>query len=386
MPSTNHYKVNAVFDVIWGSILAIAGLILSKILFYQFPRLDQHKNKNPETMAIKSYPSLSIIIPARNEEENLNLLLEDLKRQSFSSFEIICVDDGSTDTTATVALSYQTKLIQIEEKPAGWNGKSYACYKGAKLATNDVLLFLDADVRLEEDALKRLLITYQDKKPCISVLPFHQTIKNYEQFSFFFNLVQLAGNGTTLKKPLDIGLFGPVILIQKDDYHKSGGHEAVKNSIVDDMSFGQHLKKLNIPFSLYLGDPSISYRMYRGGLQSLVQGWTKNMASGAKLLPPRLTLGLFIWITALLSVCINLIKHGLLLNLPLFLIYLWIYVIYAIVLRNLSQKIAQFKGWTSKFFIVPLSFFLLVFCHSLFKSLLNIDVIWKGRKMRTGQE
>jgi 4,4'-diaponeurosporenoate glycosyltransferase len=244
------------------------------VLFYHLPLLPGVRNK-PE-----NFPSISVIIPARNEEKSLLLLLKDLNAQSVPAFEIICVDDASEDATAQTALCFGVRLLSVHDKPKGWTGKSWACQKGAKAAKGDVLLFLDADVRLGKDGLRRLVQAYSDCGCIVSVQPYHQTEKSYEQFSLMFNLVQIAANGSALPKPVNIGLCGPVMLISQADYALAGGHKVARNSVIEDLALGMELKKAGIPYQLFMGDADISYRMYCGGLGSLLQGWVKNLASG----------------------------------------------------------------------------------------------------------
>jgi len=106
-------------------------------------RLDELKIVNDEDNLL---PSLSIIIPARNEAQVLPWLLNSLKDQAYSSFlEIIVVDDNSQDETSEIAKSVGVKVIEPAELPSGWLGKPHACHRGAKSALGEWLLFTDAD-------------------------------------------------------------------------------------------------------------------------------------------------------------------------------------------------------------------------------------------------
>ena len=96
---------------------------------------------------------LSVVLPVYNVERYLALCLETVRQQSMADIEIICVDDASTDATAQIALSHGVKLLSLTQKPAGWTGKTWACQSGADKAEGDLLLFLDADVRLQKDGL-----------------------------------------------------------------------------------------------------------------------------------------------------------------------------------------------------------------------------------------
>lgn len=107
--------------------LIILGSLSFCLLFWRMPALPflVEINHEPEEKEHVS-PAVTVIIPARNEEHNLALLLHDLSRQSTKPAEIICVDDQSADRTADVARSFSARLISVEKKPADWTGKSYA--------------------------------------------------------------------------------------------------------------------------------------------------------------------------------------------------------------------------------------------------------------------
>ena len=288
--------------MILNIIEVFAGLIISLLLFYRFPVLKKITD-------LKRPYKVSVIIPARNEEKNIPLLLQDLMKQTYSAYEIIGVDDCSVDNTAKIISSYGVSLLSIKDKPEDWTGKAWACEKGAESASGDLLLFLDADVRLQPLAISKLISTYVENQCVISVQPYHKTEKKYEQFSLFFNLIQIAANGTSsffkFKNP---GLYGPVILIDRDTYQGIGGHISAKSSIVDDLALGEKLTQKGFSFKLFLGENDISFRMYGDGFKKLLQGWTKNYATGALKTPPLLFLMVFLWITSCTSVFLFIIQ------------------------------------------------------------------------------
>ena len=113
-----------------------------------------------EVSAPRPTPTVSIIIPARNEEHNLPTLLRSLAAQSVKPHEIIVVDDGSTDRTAEVARQLGATVIASQPLPDGWRGKTWACHQGAQAATGELLLFVDADTWFEPDGLARVLSAY----------------------------------------------------------------------------------------------------------------------------------------------------------------------------------------------------------------------------------
>ncbi|WP_304223601.1 glycosyltransferase family A protein [Gracilinema caldarium] len=144
----------------------------------------------------------SVIIPARNEEQRLGPLLESLQNQTFTPYEVIVVDDGSTDETAVLARRFGCRVVQPAdtlsaaqlEAPGDprWTGKSAACYAGALEARGDLLVFFDADVTLAPDALE-YLACYSRPGSVLSVQPYHAMKRAYEQCSLYFNLVAILG-------------------------------------------------------------------------------------------------------------------------------------------------------------------------------------------------
>ena len=129
---------------------------------------------------LKSGPDIkiSVIIPVRNERHNISNLLSDIKNQTYAPHEVICVDDSSVDGTGDIVKEQGVVLIEAGELPEGWRGKPWACQQGAHIAKGDVLLFLDADVRLQGDALKVLASNYTKGTSCISVQPISQNKKD----------------------------------------------------------------------------------------------------------------------------------------------------------------------------------------------------------------
>lgn len=356
--------------------LVIAGLIASPLLFSRFSVLPRgHAEGRPL--------KVSVLIPARNEEHSLPLLLNDLSRQTYPVHEILCIDDDSTDRTGEVALSHGSKVISLREKPEGWIGKSWACQKGADAADGDLLLFLDADVRMGEDGVERIIYAYLDHGCVISVQPYHDVQETYEQFSMFFNIGQVAANGMGLPgKCRGLILFGPVILIRRSDYRKIGGHASIRERIVDDMALGERLRQNVIPYRLHLGDRKLSYRMYAGGFRDLYEGWMKNMAAGALKTPPLLFLLVFLWITSCTSVSLHFLFAAARMDMTGMAVYLLLYLVWIGELFRISRRIGNFAQWGILLYPVLLLFYIGVFLLSMVKRIFRLKVSWKGREIK----
>lgn len=359
----------------WTDLIPIAGLIIGFILFYRFPILTG-ENINPEP------DTISVIIPARNEQENLAALLKDLKNQTMPLDEVICVDDNSEDLTAEVAKSFNVVIISVQDKPEDWTGKAWACQVGANKAGGQLFLFLDADVRLHPDAVKKLVTAHQKYNSALSVQPYHQTRKPYEQLSLFFNLILIAANGVGLFFPVkNIGLFGPVILIDRVNYKSIGGHFSARDSIVDDLVLGENMRAHNIKYKLFLGGGLIAFRMYSSGLKQLIQGWTKNFATGAGKTPIGLMVMVILWMGTCIYAAYSLALSTINLIMPEIAIFLLLYLIIVLQLWRAAAQIGNFNKLTIMLYPLPLLFFLLMFLLSIYKKIFQRSAAWKGRKI-----
>ena len=355
--------------------IILIGLVFGLLLFLKHPSLSDDQR-------FLGNQNISVIIPARNEALNLPLILKDLQNQTFPIYEIICVDDQSEDDTGKIAESFGARLISIKEKPPGWSGKTWACQSGADLALGNYLLFLDADVRLSPDAIRKLSITQANRGCVISVQPFHVVSTIIEQLSLFFNLILIAANGIGLPmKRNSIGLFGPVIMMSKENYFTIGGYISVKNCIVEDLSLGKILDEHSIPYELFMGHETISFSMYRSGIIQLIEGWSKNFASGALKTPFHLLFMIFIWLTACTSAFLKLIFALTSLIPQAIIIYLIIYFLFVAELYYISKWIGSFRKIAIVFYPIPLAAFFSIFTFSVLLKLMGKPVRWKGRKI-----
>lgn len=362
--------------MILNLIVIAIGLVFSILLFYKFPVISKVKSTS-------SITKISIVIPARNEERTLPLLLKDLKKQDFQIHEIICVDDESEDNTEKIILDNEAILVSVQDKPKDWTGKSWACELGATRATGDLILFLDADVRLAKDSIGKLVSQYENEKCVISVQPYHHTEKNYEQLSLFFNIVQIAANGVCVPfKNKSVGLFGPVILIKKEDYKFIGTHDSVKKSIIEDVSLGQNLIKSGKKFKLFMGGDNVSFRMYGDGFKSLYEGWSKNFATGAMKTDFLILVMVFWWLTASASTFINVVYSCVDFNLKELVIYLALYIIWVVEIFRISIKTGKYMKWAVLIYPIPLLAFFVIFILSLIKKIFRLNTTWKQRKIK----
>lgn len=353
--------------------IVIAGLIIGPFLMMRLPKL---------VFREKCAVSVSVIIPARNEAHNITELIDQLNVQTLLPYEIICVDDGSEDETAFLAKKAGARLIEAGTHPQGWIGKTWASQVGAQAASGELLLFLDADVRLQAHALEALAWMQKQYDGVVSVQPFHKVSHFYEHFSMYFNIISVAATGAGMpflnKKT---GMFGPVVILPRSLYLEKGGHSEVRSRVLEDLFLGKIYAKQGIPVTLAAGAESISYRMYPEGLRALWDGWTKNFFSGAVSVSVLLLILCIIWVSALTSVAIGLIR-----DLASPTQYLWstlaIYGLCAAETAYLGRQTGNFRWPAYIFYPVFLAGFHIIFMASVIKHLVFRRVNWKGRTIR----
>lgn len=225
---------------------------------------------------------VSIIVPARNEVANLPRLLASLLSQGYPLYEIIVVDDASTDGTATLVQNYSNKgvrLIRTDGPPQGWTGKNHACWIGASNALYPWLLFVDADIELAPLALHSTMsFAYQQNVRALSLFP-HQHCETFWERSllpFAYQQYFVGINAQAVqRKHGPILANGQYFLIDRDAYRQVGGHAKNAASIVDDVALATSLKQYGITALTCRGETLVSVRMYTN-LRQIANGFGKN--------------------------------------------------------------------------------------------------------------
>lgn len=353
--------------------IIICGLFAALFLFYKFPVLKDLKTEKKL--------SISVIIPCRNEEKNLIELLLALKHQTYAIKEIICVNDQSEDDTEKIIKESGVTLVNALNRPENWNGKPWALQQGAEKASGDILLFLDADVKLERNALETLA-AYYNKYGRFSVQPYHKVKKPYESLALFFNMIAVGGTGITFFKPITKGMFGPVFMTDKKTYFEQKGHEKVSGSVLEDFELGKYYKKNNVQYSLFLGNKNIAFRMYPEGIQSQWEGFTKNFASGAASAGFLITFALIFYISSLFSVPILFLRtlgYG---NVFFTVFSIISYIIFSAHILYCAKKLGSFNIFFAILYPIPLLWFTLIFVNSLLRKFVFKKVKWKGRNIK----
>jgi cellulose synthase/poly-beta-1,6-N-acetylglucosamine synthase-like glycosyltransferase len=242
-------------------------LIYTIISFRRLPKLE---SMNQQDAITDKYPKVSVILPARNEEKYIAKCLDSLLKQSYPNFEIVAINDSSSDRTDEIIQrchilnSKVVVAINAEPKPEeGWIGKNWACYQGYLNSTGEILLFTDADtvhsistissavtylIKQNLDALTAIPRILSEKDICIKItLPLLWTL-SYTKYS------ALRANNPKNKMGF---FFGSFFIITRRTYEAVGTHKAVKSEIVEDGALGRKVKEEEFKLKVVRGERNV---------------------------------------------------------------------------------------------------------------------------------
>ena len=277
-----------VYQIIIAGILVI--FLINLILNLRSLRIPDRNSKVPQPA-----PLISVLVPARNEDENIRTCLESLQQQDYPNFEILVLDDNSMDSTAAIANEMASRDSRInlyfgEPLSDDWAGKCFACYQLAQKAKGDWLLFVDADTTHEPHMLRSVLaLAMELKTSLLSGFPRQLATSFLEKVImpvFYFILLGWLPlwwlhRSKTPKPSMAIGQF---FFFSKDEYWRSGGHEAVKSKIVEDVWMGIEVSRKGGRHMAVDLSSVVSCRMYRG-IGSIWRGLGKSIYSIAAMAP-----------------------------------------------------------------------------------------------------
>lgn len=232
--------------------------------------------------------TVSVLIPARNEEENIRACISSVLNQSYLPFEIIILNDNSTDNTGEIISAFSSdKIISLKGKklPEGWVGKNFACHQLQNEAKGDYLLFIDADTILEKDCIASALhFAEKNNTGLLSVMPYEESVSFWEKtvipMLYFALMVFLPIPliERSVRKEFAVGN-GQFMLFRRKCYDKIGGHESLKNRIVEDVWLAKRVKELKEKLIFADGTDIIKCRMYKNSFE-VWNGFSKNFFAG----------------------------------------------------------------------------------------------------------
>ncbi|MGC2272509.1 MAG: glycosyltransferase family 2 protein [Candidatus Sulfotelmatobacter sp.] len=237
------------------------------------------------TEKVPGQPAVSVIVPARNEEACLGACLQSLTVQNGVAFEIIVVDDHSTDRTREIASSFSSdrvRLVEAGRLPEGWTGKNNAVAAGARTARGPWLLFTDADtIHLPGSLARSLDQARRHDAALLSYSPEQIVGTFWEKVVMPVIFAELAASFRPSQvsdpKSPAAAANGQYILIAREAYDAVGGHAAVAGDLLEDVALARAVKRSGRKIFFRYGGYAVRARMYRSFAQ-LREGWTKNLA------------------------------------------------------------------------------------------------------------
>ena len=257
--------------------------------FLTLPRLTSRK-PNLSEASIESGIFVSIIVPARNESATIARLIRSILGTTYWPFEVVVVDDRSTDDTASVAQSLaddRVRVIRGEELPDGWYGKPWACYQGYRAAKGDLLLFTDADTQHSPALLGHAVgALIHQEAGLVTISPLQRCITFWErvimpQIWFLLALRYHPPAVNRARRERDVIANGQFILVSREAYVKAGTHAAVKYEVAEDLALAQTFLRQGLKLHFAFAERLMETRMYQN-LPQLIEGWSKNIYLGGR--------------------------------------------------------------------------------------------------------
>ena len=396
-----HWIAGTILALAWFSRIVDAAIGMPSVADISKPEW----NRNSVTPA--GNPRVSIIVPARNEEEDIEQSLTSLLELDYDNYEVIAVNDRSTDRTGEIMervanrvslrdprFSQRTRemghpaheggcpllrVIHHRELPVGWLGKTHAMWTATNEAKGDWLLFTDADVLFKPDSLRRAL-AYAEAERADHVVLFPQMIMKgpgeYMMIAFFQTMFMFGHRPWKVADPksrdhMGVGAFN---LIRRNVYESIGSYRALRMEVLDDMKLGKVVKNAGFAQRNVFGGDLISIRWARGA-RGVVDNLTKNFFAVLSFNWPR-TL-----ISAFGLAFLNLMPFA-----GVWLARGWARLPYGIALGSMFLIYAG-MSWRSKvpayyFLLHPVSSVLFVYTllRSMFLTLRNDGIVWRGTK------
>jgi len=247
-------------------------------------------------------PLISACVPARNEERNIRACVESILAQDYPNFEVIILEDRSTDATGEILRSLaaqndKLKVINGSDLPKGWAGKPHALFQASKAARGEWLCFVDADTVLSPTTLSACYAkAIETDAAMFTIMTFQIMGSFWEKVVMPIVMTALSVGFSPRKvndpKSRDAIANGQFILIKRSVYDAIGGHESVKDQIVEDKAISEQVKWNGYRLIVANGYSIVKTRMYTS-LPEMWEGWTKNIYLGLSDRPSLMLLGAF---------------------------------------------------------------------------------------------
>jgi chlorobactene glucosyltransferase len=375
------------------------GIVITWILHAQVGMqivVDAHPDL-PEDSQPELAPLISVIIPVRNEQRNIQRCIQALLSQTYPDFEIIVVDDHSTDTTPLILADLmracsRLRVIHGADLPPGWTGKPHALVQGAAAAQGKLLCFMDADTFAQPGLLwSTYRMAVHSHADMFSILTDQELGSFWERVVLPLVFLGLsfgfpAERVNDPSKP-DAIANGQFILIKRAVYEHVGGHKAVKDRIDEDKAIAVVVKRAGYRLVVADGRKAATTRMYTS-LAEMWEGWTKNIYLGLRDRPGLLLFGVLIGLVVSIVLPVWLVGSLLWLSISgewsawvvaAEAIGLWAYLLWKRVQACRAFGIAGGYAFT---FPLGALIFTGMMIASAYDVLSGRGVVWKGRRYR----
>jgi len=359
-------------------VLLYQGVAL--LFAFQMPRLDPAP---PTAGSPRTRPRVSVVIAARNEEEDLPTTLDCLLGQDYPGLEILVVEDGSTDRTAEVidARSPRVQRVNPPPLPVGWTGKNWACWTGAQRATGDWILFEDADVRTDTATVRTVMEWAETEHADLATIGPAVEMKGFWErvvLPFYIQVVLTYFRTPRVNRPRSRSAManGQFWLTPRKVYFEVGGHEAVRSVVLEDVAIARRYRAAGKTLRVAWAPTLAATRMYRSRPE-MFEGLLKNI-HGVEFSAPRLVFflvalgGLFLLPLALLP--FGLYTNDLGLTLLGAFLYVALFGKHVVFSRTLGAPAAY-----GLLYPVSVGYYLVLVATSLGRGLRHKPIGWKGR-------
>lgn len=267
--------------------LALLSMCLTALVGRDIERTLKIPTFGPTTLI--DHAEVSVLVPARNEAHRIGRLLEGLHHQQSRSFHVTVLDDHSDDGTADFVRAWQpqfadVRVVEGAALPAGWSGKCWACWQASRTSSAPWLLFLDADTAPQPGLIAALVARAEERHlDLLTLIPLVETKSFWERLLIppFGALIQIVFPPASVNNPRSrIAMAnGPCILVRRDVYEATGGHGAVRASILEDVDLGQLIKHAGYRIELAAAPDLLHVRLYTR-FAEISEGLQKNAWAG----------------------------------------------------------------------------------------------------------
>jgi len=371
---------------LWSVVLlgsAAVGVLLFQglaILFAsQMPRLDPA----PADTTPRACPTISVVVAARNEEDDLPHTLDTLLAQDYPQLEIVVVENGSTDHTRAVidARAPRVRRVDPPPLPPGWVGKNWACWTGAQATSGEWLLFLDADVSTHPAAVRTTWAWAEQEQADLTTLGPRIEMKGFWErvvLPFYIQMVLTYFRAPHVNRPNSRSAManGQYWLVRRATYEKLGGHQAVRSQVLEDVSIARRFRAAGLRIRVCWAPSLAVTRMYRDR-HEMFEGLLKNV-HGESFSAVR-QVGFLVALFGLFLLPLALLPFAIAVG------NLWLAALGAALYVALFGKHTMFAravgGSSASGLLYPIAvgFYLVLVATSLARGLRKQPVAWKGR-------